>query len=38
MCVGGWVSEFVTNGIVCLLMHTMSMSMVCLDEFGKRVD
>ena len=38
VCMGGWVSEFETNGIVYLLIHTISMSMVCLDEFGKIVD
>ena len=34
MCVGGWVSEFETNGIVYMLIHTISKRMVCLDQFG----
>ena len=38
VCVGGWVSEFETNGIDYMLIHTISMSMVCLDQFGKNVD
>ena len=38
--VGGWVSEFWTSGIVCMLILTISMSMVCtacLTQFGQKV-
>ena len=34
VCVGGWVSEFETNGIVYLLIHTISINMV----FWQNVD
>ena len=34
----GWVSEFETNGIVYMLMNTVSMSMVYLDQFVKKVE
>ena len=34
---GGWsVSEFGTTSIVYLLIHTISISIVCLVEFGKQ--
>ena len=32
--VGGWVSEFWTRGIVYMLILTISMSTVCLIQFG----
>ena len=34
--VGGWVSEFETNGIVYMLIHTISMSLVYLDQYVKK--
>ena len=38
--VGGWVSEFWfwTSGIVLMLILTISMSLVCLIQFGQKVD
>ena len=36
--VGRWVSELWTSGIVCMLILTISMSTVCLTQFGQKVD
>ena len=36
--VGGWVSEFWTSGTVYMLKLTISMSIVCLTQFGHKVD
>ena len=36
--VGRWVSEFWTSGIVYMLILTISMSTVCLTQFGQKVD
>ena len=33
-----WVSEFWTNDIVYMIIHTISMSMVCLGKYGQKVD
>ena len=33
-----WVSEFWTNDIVYMIIHTISMSMVCLSKYGQKVD
>ena len=37
-CVGGWMSGFWTSGIVYMLILTISMSIVCLTQFGQKVD
>ena len=36
--VDGWVSEFWTSDIVYILIFTISMSSVCLTQFGQKVD
>ena len=36
--VGGWVSEFWTSGVVYMLILTISMSTVCLTQFGQKVE
>ena len=36
--VGGQVSEFLTSSIVHMLILTISMSTVCLTQFGQKVD
>ena len=40
--VGGWMSEFWASGIVYMLypglILTISMSIVCLTQFGQKVD
>ena len=36
--VGGWVSEFWKSGIVYMLILIISMSTVCLTQFGQKVD
>ena len=33
-----WMSEFLTSGIVYILIFTISMSLVCLTQFGQKVD
>ena len=34
--VGGWMSEFWTSDIVYMLILTISMSAVCLSQFGQK--
>ena len=36
--VGGWVSEFWTSGLVYMIIFTISMSAVCITQFGQKVD
>ena len=36
--VSWWVIEFWTSGIVYTLMLTISMSTVCLNQFGQKLD
>ena len=36
--VDGWVSEFLTSGIVYILILRISMSIVCLTQFGQEED
>ena len=36
--VGGWVSKFWTNGIVCMLILIISIMTMCLPQFSQKVD
>ena len=38
VCLGVWVSEFWTSGIVNTLILTISMSTVCVTQFGQKMD
>ena len=36
VAVGGWMSEFGTSDIVCMLVITLSMAVKCFTQFAKK--